>query len=102
MKNIQGTLICVGWRFISQAKGEIELPESEKTGLIWADTMEGDWEKNWQSSHNVVATPDNRTSMMKIHSWFANAWVTRRETTTKRLGKGLEEGCGLHLHSQIT
>ena len=29
-------------------KGEIELPESEKTGLIWADTMEGDWEKNWR------------------------------------------------------
>ena len=68
-------------------KGELELPESEKTGLIWADTMEGDWEKNWQSSHNVVAAPDNRTSMMKIHSWFANAWLTRRETTTKRLGK---------------
>lgn len=68
-------------------KGEIELPESEKTGLIWADTMEGDWEKNWQSSHNVVAAPDNRTNMMKIHTWFANAWTTRRETTTKKLGK---------------
>ena len=26
-------------------KGELELPESEKTGLIWADTMEGDWER---------------------------------------------------------
>ena len=68
-------------------RGEMELPESEKTGLIWADTMDGDWERNWKNSHNVVAAPDNSDNSMKIHSWNANAWLTRRETTAKNLGK---------------
>ena len=68
-------------------RGELEMPESEKTGLIWADSMSGDIEKNWRSSHNVVASPDNSTNLMKIHSWNANAWLTRRETTNKNLGK---------------
>ena len=27
------------------SQGEMEIPESEVTGLIWADTMGGDWEK---------------------------------------------------------
>ena len=67
--------------------GEIDLPVTEKTGLIWADTMDGDWEKNWQNSHNVVASPENQNNSMKIHSWYANAWDTRRETTAKNLGK---------------
>ena len=68
-------------------RGELEMPETEKTGLIWADSMSGDIEKNWRSSHNVVASPDNSTNLMKIHSWNANAWLTRRETTNKNLGK---------------
>ena len=68
-------------------RGEMELPEPEKTGLIWADTMDGDWERNWKNSHNVVAAPDNSDNSMKMHSWNANAWLTRRETTAKNLGK---------------
>lgn len=67
--------------------GEMEMPATEKTGLIWADSMEGDLEKNWENSHNVVASPDNTSKPMKIHSWNANAWVARRETTFKNLGK---------------
>jgi len=67
--------------------GEMEMPATEKTGLIWADSMEGDLEKNWENSHNVVASPDNTSKPMKIHSWNANAWVARRETTVKNLGK---------------
>ena len=67
--------------------GQMEIPELEKTGLIWADTMDGDWEKNWQSSHNVVAAPNLSTNAMKIHAWNANAWTSRRETIVKDLGK---------------
>ncbi|MBJ63663.1 MAG: hypothetical protein CMB55_02550 [Euryarchaeota archaeon] len=67
--------------------GEMEMPATEKTGLIWADSMEGDLEKNWENSHNVVSSPDNTSKPMKIHSWNANAWVARRETTFKNLGK---------------
>ena len=69
------------------ARGELEMPETEKTGLIWADSMSGDTDTNWRNSHNVVASPNNSTNQMKIHSWNANAWLTRRETTTKNLGK---------------
>ena len=68
-------------------QGEMEMPDIEKTGLIWADTMEGDWEKNWQGSHNVVAAPSISTNAMKIHSWNANAWTSRRESVVKNLGK---------------
>ena len=67
--------------------GEMDIPDQEKTGLIWADTMDGEWEKNWQESHNVVAAPSISTNAMKIHAWNANAWTSRRETTTKNLGK---------------
>ena len=63
------------------------MPETENTGLIWADSMSGDTDTNWRNSHNVVASPNNSTNQMKIHSWNANAWLTRRETTTKNLGK---------------
>ena len=68
-------------------QGEMEMPEPEKTGLIWADTMEGDWERNWQDSHNVVAAPSITTNAMKIHSWNANAWTSRRESSVMNLGK---------------
>ena len=45
--------------------------------------MDGDWEKNWQDSHNVVAAPNLATNAMKIHAWNANAWTSRRETIVK-------------------
>ena len=68
-------------------RGELDMPEVEKTGLVWADSMSGDTENNWRNSHNVIASPDNSNNSMKIHSWNANAWLTRRETTAKNLGK---------------
>ena len=68
-------------------RGELDMPEIEKTGLVWADSMSGDTENNWRNSHNVIASPDNSNNSMKIHSWNANAWLTRRETTAKNLGK---------------
>lgn len=59
-------------------QGELEMPENEITGLIWADTMSGNWENNWKESHNVVAAPTIATKEMKIHSWNANAWTARK------------------------
>ena len=76
------------------SQGEMEIPESEVTGLIWADTMGGDWEKNWQTSHNVVCPPTITSSSMKKHSWNANAWSARRRmaefTNSKKGWKNLD------------
>ena len=76
------------------SQGEMEIPESEVTGLIWADTMGGDWEKNWQTSHNVVCPPTITSSSMKKHSWSANAWSARRRmaefTNSKKGWKNLD------------
>ena len=68
-------------------QGEIDIPIPEVTGLIWADTMDGDWETNWSTSHNVVAAPSITTNLMKKHSWNANSWVVRKNMTTVRSGK---------------
>ena len=68
-------------------QGEMEMPIPEVTGLIWADTMDGDWEINWSTSHNVVAAPSITTNGMKKHSWNANSWVVRKGLTTVRTGK---------------
>ena len=68
-------------------QGEIDMPIPEVTGLIWADTMDGDWETNWSTSHNVVAAPSITTNLMKKHSWNANSWVVRKNMTTVRSGK---------------
>ena len=54
------------------------MPESEKTGLIWADTMDGKWEEKWSKSHNVVAPPVINGAAMKLHAWNANAWTARK------------------------
>ncbi len=59
-------------------QGEMDMPIPEVTGLIWADTMDGDWEINWSTSHNVVAAPSITTNGMKKHSWNANSWVVRK------------------------
>jgi hypothetical protein len=64
-------------------KGEMKLPASEPTGLIWADTMTGKWEDNWVKFHNVAPTPVFNTSQMKSHSWNANSWTVRKEMPTK-------------------
>jgi len=64
-------------------KGEMKLPASEPTGLIWADTMTGKWEENWVKFHNVAPTPVTNTSQMKSHSWNANSWTVRKEMSTK-------------------
>jgi hypothetical protein len=58
-------------------KKEISMPAVEKTGLIWADTMIGEWEHNWVESHNVVPPPQIETALMKHHAWNANSWVVR-------------------------
>lgn len=58
---------------------EMQMPESEATGLVWADTMEGNWEKNWETSHNVVTPPQFTNNNMKNHAWNANAWASRKE-----------------------
>ena len=60
-------------------QGEMDMPIPEVTGLIWADTMDGDWEINWSTSHNVVAAPSITTNGMKKHSWNANSWVVRKD-----------------------
>jgi len=67
-------------------QGEMEMPIPEVTGLIWADTMDGDWEINWSTSHNVVAAPSITTNGMKKHSWNANSWVVRKGMTTVKTG----------------
>lgn len=64
-------------------KGEMKMPESEPTGLVWADTMAGKWEENWVKFHNVVAPPEITTNQLKTHSWNGNSWTARKEMTTK-------------------
>ena len=64
-------------------KGEMKMPESEPTGLVWADTMAGKWEDNWVKFHNVVAPPEITTNQLKTHSWNGNSWTARKEMTTK-------------------
>ena len=71
-------------------QGEMEMPESETTGLVWADTMEGEWEKNWESSHNVVVPPSVTNNSMKNHAWNANAWASRR--SNDKLMRGRSDG----------
>jgi hypothetical protein len=61
------------------SQDEMKMPESEVTGLVWADTMDGNWEHNWVKSHNVVAAPSITTNTMKSHSWYANSWVVRKD-----------------------
>jgi len=70
-------------------QGEMEMPESEATGLVWADTMEGEWEKNWETSHNVVIPPSIITNQMKSHAWNANAWAARKGL--EKLPKGKKD-----------
>jgi len=60
-------------------QGKMNMPELEKTGLIWADTMDGKWEEKWPQSHNVVAPPVINVAAMKLHSWNANAWTARKD-----------------------
>ena len=67
-------------------QGEMKMPEPEVTGLIWADTMDGDWAVNWPKTHNVVSAPSITTNPLKMHSWDANAWVARREMESVNLG----------------
>jgi len=67
-------------------QGEMEMPIPEVTGLIWADTMDGDWMINWPKTHNVVAAPSITTNNLKLHSWSANAWVARKEMSSINLG----------------
>ena len=64
-------------------KGEMKMPESEPTGLVWADTMAGKWEENWVKFHNVVVPPEITTNQLKTHSWNGNSWTARKEMTTK-------------------
>ena len=59
-------------------QGKMEMPESENTGLIWADTMDGKWQEKWSQSHNVVAPPVINDPTMKLHAWNANAWTARK------------------------
>ncbi len=59
-------------------RGDLQMPEPEKTGLIWADTMAGDWEINWLTTHNVAVPPTIENSNLKQHAWNANAWVCRK------------------------
>ena len=70
----------------SFGEGEMKMPEPEVTGLIWADTMDGDWAINWPKTHNVVSAPSITTNPLKMHSWDANAWVARREMESVNLG----------------
>ena len=56
---------------------KMDMPAEESTGLIWADTMVGQWDKNWVESHNVVPPPQIETSQMRQHAWNANSWVVR-------------------------
>ena len=58
-------------------RGKIEMPEGEPTGLIWADLMPGDWQKNWIETHNLAVAPDLSNSVMREHAWNANAWAVR-------------------------
>jgi hypothetical protein len=69
------------------SQGEMKMPENEVTGLVWGDTMSGNWEDNWVKNHNVVAAPDNTTKTIKSHSWHANSWVVRKELDSAHLGK---------------
>jgi len=69
------------------SQGEMKMPEPEVTGLVWADTMDGNWEHNWAKSHNVVSAPIITTNAMKSHSWHANSWVARKDLDSIRLGK---------------
>jgi hypothetical protein len=69
-------------------KGEkISLPENERTGLIWADTMAGEWEINWLATHNVAVAPTLEHQKLKQHAWNANAWACRRENTDLLKGR---------------
>jgi len=61
------------------SQDKMKMPEPEVTGLVWADTMDGNWEHNWVKSHNVVAAPIITTKTMKSHSWYANSWVVRKD-----------------------
>ena len=63
-------------------KEGIEMPIPEPTGLIWADTMEGEWEDNWVESHNVIPAPQIENKRMKAHAWAANAWSVRQKMST--------------------
>ena len=67
-------------------QGEMKMPEPEVTGLIWADTMDGDWEVNWPKTHNVVAAPSVTTNDLKVHSWNANTWGARKDMASINLG----------------
>jgi hypothetical protein len=58
---------------------EVAMPPAELTGLIWADTMEGEWEDNWVESHNVIPAPQIENNRMKAHAWAANAWSVRKK-----------------------
>jgi len=69
------------------SQDEMKMPEPEVTGLVWADTMDGNWEHNWVKSHNVVAAPSITSNTMKSHSWYANSWVIRKDMDSIRFGK---------------
>ena len=69
------------------SQDKMKMPEPEVTGLVWADTMDGNWEHNWVKSHNVVAAPSITTNALKSHSWYANSWVVRKEMDSLRFGK---------------
>ena len=60
-------------------QGKMDLPAPEPTGLIWADSIGGEWGKMWPSAHNVVPAPEINTNPLKSHAWSANAWSIRKE-----------------------
>ena len=60
-------------------QGKMDVPVSEPTGLIWADTKSNDWTKIWPSYHNVVPAPEIESNLLKTHAWTANAWSIRKE-----------------------
>jgi hypothetical protein len=84
---------------------ELELPETETTGLCWFDETSEEWQSMWSNTHTVKPAPDNTTSQLQHHAWDANAWVIRAEIDQlkpskkywKRLDWQKEVPLGTHL-----
>jgi len=58
---------------------ELELPETETTGLCWFDETSEEWRQMWPNTHTVKPAPDNTTSQLQRHAWDANAWIIRAD-----------------------
>ena len=84
---------------------ELELPETETTGLCWFDETSEEWQSMWSNTHTVKPAPDIITSPLQHHAWNANAWVIRAEIDQlkpskkywKRLDWQKEVPLGTHL-----